>query len=72
MQKVGFGIKGDNKALRSKLNINIVNTQDLSVELKNIVGDKNQIGARAAVAMVLKSRLGEGAQKTKLGTIPTL
>jgi ribonuclease D len=70
IQKVGFGIKGDNKELRNKLNINIVNTQDLSVELKHIVGDENQIGARAAVAMVLKSRLGKGAQKSNWGQYP--
>ena len=68
--KVGFGIKGDNKELRNKLNINIVNTQDLSIELKNIVGDENQIGARAAVAMVLKSRLGKGVQKSNWAQYP--
>lgn len=72
IQKVGFGIKGDNKELRNKLNINIVNTQDLSIELKHIVGDENQIGARAAVAMVLKSRLGKGAQKSNWGQYPLL
>lgn len=70
IQKVGFGIKGDNKELRNKLNIDIVNTQDLSVKLKNMVGDKDQIGARAAVAMVLKSRLGKGAQKSNWGQYP--
>ena len=70
IQKVGFGIKGDNKELRNKLNINIVNTQDLSIELKNIVGDENQIGARAAVAMVLKSRLGKGVQKSNWAQYP--
>ncbi len=70
IQKVGFGIKGDNKELRNKLNINIENTYDLSVELKNLVGDESQIGARAAVAMVLKSRLGKGAQKSNWGQYP--
>lgn len=70
IQKVGFGIKGDNKELRNKLNIDIMNTQDLSVKLKLIVGDENQIGARAAVAMVLKSRLGKGAQKSNWGQYP--
>ena len=55
IQKVEFGIKGGNKGLRDKLDINIVNTQNLSIELKNIVGDENKIGARAEVAMVLKS-----------------
>jgi hypothetical protein len=32
-----------------------------------IVGEENQIGARAAVAMVLKSRLVKGAQKSNWG-----
>lgn len=70
IKKVGFGINGDNKELRAKLNINIVNTQDLSVRLKNLVGEKNRIGARSAVAMVLKSRLGKGAQKSNWGIYP--
>jgi ribonuclease D len=70
IKKVGFGIKGDNKELRTKLNINILNTEDLSVKLKNLVGEKNSIGARAAVAMVLKSRLGKGAQKSNWGAYP--
>ena len=39
IKKVGFGIKGDNKELRAKLNINIVNTEDLSVKLKNLIGE---------------------------------
>ena len=36
------------------------------------MGDENQIGARAAVAMVLKSRLGKGAQKSNWGQYPLL
>ncbi|MEO9273452.1 3'-5' exonuclease [Marinomonas sp. 5E14-1] len=70
IQKVGFGIKGDNKELRSKLDIGIVNTQDLSFTLKRMIGDKNAIGARAAVAMILKFRLGKGAQKSNWGAYP--
>lgn len=70
IKKVGFGISGDNKELRHKLNINIVNTQDLSITLKNLAGEKNRIGARAAVAMVLKSRLGKGAQKSNWAAYP--
>ncbi len=70
IKKVGFGLNGDNKELRVKLNINIVNTQDLSVRLKKLAGEKNTIGARAAVAMVLKSRLGKGAQKSNWGAYP--
>lgn len=70
IKKVGFGIKGDNKELRSKLDIDIVNTEDLSVKLKRLVGEKNLIGARAAVAMVLNSRLGKGAQRSNWGAYP--
>lgn len=70
IQKVGFGLKGDKKELRNKLDINIVNTQDLSVELKDLVSDKDLIGARAAVAMVLKFRLGKGAQRSNWAQYP--
>ena len=70
IQKIGFGLKGDKKELRSKFDINIVNTKDLAVTLKNLTGDKDSIGARAAVAMVLKFRLGKGAQKSNWGAYP--
>ncbi len=70
IKKVGFGLSGDNKELRTKLNIDIVNTDDLSVKLKHLAGEKNSIGARAAVAMVLKTRLGKGAQKSNWGAYP--
>ncbi len=40
IKKVGFGLSGDNKELRTKLGIDIVNTDDLSVKLKRIVGEK--------------------------------
>ncbi|MFT6712527.1 MAG: ribonuclease D [Arenicella sp.] len=70
IKKVGFGINGDIKELRTKLDINIVNTLDLSTKLKGLIKDKNRVGARAAVAMVLKSRLGKGAQKSNWGAYP--
>jgi len=70
IQKVGFGIRDDIKELRSKLAIEIVNTRDLSVALKHLTGEKNAIGARAAVAMVLKFRLGKGAQTSNWGAYP--
>jgi len=47
-----------------------VNTLDLSIALKNLSGEKNTIGARAAVAMVLKLRLGKGAQTSNWGAYP--
>jgi len=68
--KAGFGINGDIKELRNKLNIDIVNTHNLSVTLKHLSGDKDPIGARAAVAMVLKQRLGKGSQKSNWGAYP--
>jgi ribonuclease D len=70
IKKVGFGIKGDKKELRSKLNIQITNTEDLSVKLKLIVGETDQIGARAAVAMVFKLRLGKKAQRSNWSVYP--
>jgi ribonuclease D len=70
IKKVGFGISGDNRELRTKLDIDIVNTLDLSNKLKHLIKDENRIGARAAVAMVLRSRLGKGAQKSNWGAYP--
>jgi ribonuclease D len=70
IKKVGFGLNGDNKELRDKLNIHIANTEDLSIKLKRLAKEKNRIGARAAVAMVLKERLGKGAQKSNWGAYP--
>jgi len=70
IKKVGFGLNGDNKELRNKLNIEIQNTEDLAVKLKHLAKDKRTIGARAGVAMVLKQRLGKGAQKSNWGAYP--
>ncbi|WP_245957979.1 3'-5' exonuclease [Marinomonas piezotolerans] len=70
IQKIGFGLKDDKRELKSKLNIDIANTLDLSIKLKQMVGEKNSIGARAAVAMVLQQRLGKGAQKSNWGAYP--
>jgi hypothetical protein len=55
IKKVGFGLNGDNKELRDKFSIDIVNTEDLSVKLKKLV---------------LKARLGKGAQKSNWGAYP--
>jgi ribonuclease D len=70
IQKVGFGLRGDNKELRNKLAIDIVNTLDLSVVLKNMLQEKNTVGARTAVAMVLKQRLGKGPQTSNWAAYP--
>lgn len=70
IQKVGFGLKDDNRELRSKLGISIVNTEDLAKTLKRLAGEKNDIGARAGVAMVLHARLSKGAQKSNWDAYP--
>lgn len=70
IKKVGFGISDDIKELRTKLAIALTNSEDLSVTLKHRVGEKNQIGARAAVAMVLEQRLPKGAQQSNWGAYP--
>ena len=70
IQKVGFGLKDDNRELKGKLGIGIVNTQDLSMTLKRLAGEKNAIGARAGVAMVLHARLSKGAQRSNWGAYP--
>lgn len=70
IKKVGFGIRDDIKELRNKLAIEMMNTQDLSIELKHLVNEKNNIGARAAVAMVLNLRLTKGAQTSNWGAYP--
>jgi ribonuclease D len=70
IKKVGFGLKGDRKELHSKLEIELVNSQDLAVELRKMIDDKNDIGAKAAVAMVLGQRLLKGAQLSNWGAYP--
>jgi ribonuclease D len=70
IMKVGFGIRGDINELRAKLDIELVNTEDLSLVLKHLFEEKNAIGARAAVAMVLKQRLTKGAQTSNWGAYP--
>lgn len=70
IQKVGFGLKDDNRELRGKLGISIENTEDLSMTLKRLAGEKNPIGAKAGVAMVLNARLIKGAQRSNWAAYP--
>lgn len=70
IQKVGFGIHGDIKELRNKLQIDVINTENLSITLKHLIEEKSPVGARAAVAMVLNQRLSKGAQKSNWGAYP--
>lgn len=70
IEKVGFGLSGDRKELKNKLDIKLENEQDLAITIKKLIGVKNQIGARSAVAMVLNKRLLKGAQKSNWGAYP--
>ncbi|MFT5706143.1 MAG: ribonuclease D [Oceanospirillaceae bacterium] len=70
IKKIGFGLKGDKKALRKKFAIEIANTQDLAVDLRILIDEKGDIGARAAVAMMLELRLSKGAQKSNWAAYP--
>ncbi len=70
IKKVGFGLAGDKKILKNKFGINLVNTQDLSVKLTKYSGEKQRIGIRAAVAMLLKQRLSKIAQQSNWAAFP--
>ena len=70
IRKVGFGLDGDKKILQSKFGIDLVNIQDLSLELKKLSGDKDAVGLRAGVAMVLQKRLSKNAQRSNWAAFP--
>ncbi len=70
IKKVGFGLAGDQKILQGKFGINLLNTQDLSVTLKDYYGLKQRVGIRAAVAMVFQQRLTKGAQTSNWAAFP--
>jgi ribonuclease D len=69
IKKVGFGLKSDKSELR-KLGIGFVNTEDLSVTVKNRAKEKQRVGARAAIAMMLGLRLSKSAQMSNWGAYP--
>jgi len=70
IKKVGFGLSGDHKSLQRTLNICLSHSEDLSLTLKKIAKDKNPVGAKAAVAMVLNACLDKGAQRSNWGVYP--
>ncbi|MCI5162056.1 MAG: 3'-5' exonuclease domain-containing protein 2 [Candidatus Electrothrix sp. AX5] len=70
IKKVGFGLAGDTKILQRKFGINLLNTQDLSVTLKDYFRLKQRVGMKAAVAMVFKQRLAKGAQTSNWAAFP--
>jgi ribonuclease D len=69
IKKVGFGLKSDKSELR-KLGIGFVNTEDLSVTVKNRAKERQRVGARAAIAMLLGLRLSKSAQMSNWGAYP--
>ncbi|MCI5147345.1 MAG: 3'-5' exonuclease domain-containing protein 2 [Candidatus Electrothrix sp. AR3] len=70
IKKVGFGLANDKRILQRKFGIKLLNTQDLSVKLKEYSGSKQRVGIRAAVAMVFKQRLAKGAQTSNWAAFP--
>jgi ribonuclease D len=70
IKKVGFGLAGDNKILQRKFGVKLLNTQDLSVKLKDYFRLKQRVGIKAAVAMVFQQRLAKSAQTSNWAAFP--
>jgi ribonuclease D len=64
IEKVGFGLKDDKTLFRKKYNVELKNTFDLAMHLIPISQQKQQVGAKAAVAMILGARLSKSAQQS--------
>lgn len=64
IHKIGFGLKFDRALLKQKFNINLAGTLDLSFIIKKRFELEKPVGARNAVAMLLKTRLTKGAQRS--------
>ena len=70
VKKYGFGLIGDNKLFRKKYGIEAVEMVDLAKVLKQAAGIKNDVGARAAVAMLFQQRLTKSAQRSNWSKYP--
>lgn len=70
IKKVGFGLSGDKRILHKKFGINLVNSQDLAVKVKNFAGTEQRVGLRVAVAMFFQQRLSKSAQKSNWSAFP--
>lgn len=70
IKKVGFGLSDDKKALTNKFSIKVENTVELSSKVKNFTGVKQNVGARAAVAMLFGQRLKKSAQTSNWAAFP--
>ena len=70
IKKVGFGLTNDRKILKAKFGIRLENTEELSTKVKRFAGVKENVGARAAVAMFFQQRLSKGAQTSNWAKFP--
>lgn len=70
IKKVGFGLADDKKILFKKFGIHVQNTIELSTQVQKWAGVKQKVGARVAVAMVLKQRLSKNAQQSNWSKFP--
>ena len=68
--KVGFGLAGDEKGLRTKLGIQLVNSKNLATKLGSFFGFERPVGLKVAVAMMLKLRLTKRAQLSNWAIFP--
>jgi ribonuclease D len=64
IEKVGFGLKDDKSLFRKKYDVELRNTFDLAQHLIPISQQKQPVGAKAAVAMILGARLSKSAQQS--------
>ncbi|NRB42203.1 MAG: 3'-5' exonuclease domain-containing protein 2 [Pseudomonadales bacterium] len=70
IKKYGFGLKGDKGLFRKKYDIEAVEMIDLARVLKQAGELKNDVGARAAVAMLFQQRLTKSAQRSNWSKYP--
>lgn len=70
IKKVGFGLINDRKILNAKFGIKLESAEDLSPKIKRLAGTKENVGARAAVAMFFKQRLSKSAQTSNWAKFP--
>lgn len=70
IKKVGFGLVNDRKILNAKFGIKLENAEELSTKIKKFAGVKDNVGARAAVAMFFKQRLSKSAQTSNWSKFP--
>ncbi len=68
--KYGFGLAGDARLFRQKYSIEAKSLVDLARCLKKKAALKNDMGARAAVAMLFQQRLTKSAQRSNWSAYP--